>query len=826
MKPFLILVTLCGMVAAVLAPPEVKVAALFLVLYVVPGFVIVSFTCPQKELTDHIILALLTGIGFQIVYAYVVSLAFHFSWASLFLPSILFAVLFDVKGTWNFSIDKKAWLIFVPAVLFGILTFNLVPGEDANFHLLAIHDIMDVGAVPHTYTLYPEVPIIMYPLGFHILTAQLQIFSGMETLTFGIPSLLSGILCLSVYWCTKKLFSFECGLLAGVLSVFAVLPPLNSVILSTYANLLSYAFTCAAIGVIADISKNPKDVKPFVLLSLILAAGIETHLSFFLILIPISAFLIEILIRKRENLRENIKYVPILGLSLILSIPFLIRISAGYNPYEIDRFLSLWYNPLQFTPEMIPERVGIWITLISIPGFFLLKKHKILFGAWIGVFLFLAVNTVIRIEFPLWYVFFATRMVDQLFLPLSMLGAFFLTQMYRFSRIGVIFLCGILILSGSSHILEAPRADRGVLFPTISPFFAEDQEGMAWLLTTEEDAVVLNEWYTATGSAWIPSLVKRRVIFPYIFAFDHYTEALDIPRREQKSFVIAAFPDSKEAHQYLEEWGVDYIFLSGYVLDEAKWRNALWNPFVLAESPNYDLVFQKGYTYIFRVTPEVEYTETFILKGFGFSTVTPETPVILDVSLGSMSFPADRILDVYIAEEKWGDIEIKAGEKILAVVPQTGEGYNVHVAFRIPLDVDEVTISVKDQPVRLLVNVSTALRGGVRYDNNIALVGESWEKAKQGHELKGQGHIYLFNVSALEVWYIDRGEGNVDFNVFVNGEWEKLTTLYRENDGEEKMLLLELPEGYTLLDIGVNNWGDTFVLIGLRGMWSSEIVFI
>ena len=125
--------TLCGIVAAVLAPPEVKVAALFLVLCVVPGIVIVSFTCPQKELTDHIILALLTGIGFQIVYAYIISLAFHFSWVTLLLPSILFALLFDVKGTWNFNIDRKAWLIFVPAVLFGILTYNLVPGEDANF---------------------------------------------------------------------------------------------------------------------------------------------------------------------------------------------------------------------------------------------------------------------------------------------------------------------------------------------------------------------------------------------------------------------------------------------------------------------------------------------------------------------------------------------------------------------------------------------------------------------------------------------------------------------------------------------------------------------
>jgi len=812
MKPFLTVVTICSIVVAVIAPPAFKLIAIFF-LFCIPGFVIATFALPQKDFVDQVILSILTGFAFQIVYAYILSLAFHFSLVSLSLPGLCLSILFDFKGTWNPKITKKAFLIFIPALLFGVLALNLVPGEDANFHILALNEIVTAGKVPSTYRLYPEIPQVMYPLGFHILTAQLQIFSGVDNLIFNCASIVSALLCLSVYWCTKKLFSFEVGLLAGVLSVFATLPPFHSIILSTYANLMAYIFTCAAIGVIADFDKT-MNWKPLLLLSLILAAGIETHLSFFLIVILVFMFLVTVLVKNGSY--KNVKYVIIPLFSLVLSIPFLIRISPGYSQYEIGQFLSLWYDPLQLTPQMIPHQVGIWITLISMPGFFLLEKHRVLFLSWIGVFLFLALNTIIRIQFPLWYVFFATRMVDQLFLPFSILAAFFIVKIWKFSRIGVVLLCGILLFTGSSPLMQAPRADRGDLFPTISHFFAADQKGMVYLLTADEDAVILNEWWTATGSAWIPSLANRRVVFPYIFSLEHYMDVLNIPEKEQKSFVIAAFPDSEEAHKYLKEWGVDYIFLSSYVLEEAKWRNNLWNPFVLIESPNYDLVFQEEHTYIFKVNPRFEYSNTFGLNAFGFITVTPDNPVTLDVSLNPVSFSVDTILDMYIEESEWGEIKIETEESILAVIPLTETGYNVHVAMRIPADVNEVTISVSNQSVRLLTSVSTAFRDSFRYSYNVALVGE-WEKARKGYELKDQGHIYLFNISGtIELTYIDTGEGNVDFNMFIDGKWEKLTTIYRENDGEKKTILLEIPEGYTLLDIGINNWGDPFVFIGLN----------
>ncbi|KYK38380.1 MAG: hypothetical protein AYK18_17410 [Theionarchaea archaeon DG-70] len=821
MKPFLTIATVCSIVITVVAPPEIKLVGIFL-LFCIPGFAIISVTFPQKDIIDQVILSCIAGLAFHIVYAYILSLVFHFSFPSLFLPALFLAILLDFKKRCHFEIDKKTVLIVLPAIFFAAATVNLVPGEDANFHLLALNEVESVKAVPETYSLYPEIGTVMYPFGFHILTAQLQLFSGVDNFIFTFASVLTGVLCLSVYWCTKRLFSPECGLLAGVLSVFAVLPPLNSVVLSTYANLLAYIFTCAAIGVVADCYKRDSPT-PFVLLSLILAAGVETHLSFFLILIPVFIFLLEKTIKKRDTVR--IKYIPILLLSVVLSAPFLVRISAQYTPYDVGRFLSLWYNPLQFTPSMIPERIGTWMTIVSIPGFFLLKKYRILFSAWIGVFLFLAVNTVIRIEFPLWYVFFATRMVDQLFLPFSILGAFFLVKMWKFSRIGIILLCAILLLTGSIPLIEKPRADRGVLFPTISPFFATDQEGMVWLLTTDEDAIILNEWWTATGSAWIPSLAQRRVIFPYIFSLEHYTDVLNIPEKEQKTFVIAAFPDSEEVHNSLKEWGVDYIFLSAYVLDEAKWRNALWNQFVLQESPNYSLVFQEGYTYIFRVSPYFEYTTTFVLKEDQPFTVTSETPEILDVSLNPVSFSVDRILDIFFEDSHWGEFEIRTGNTILAVVPLTDTGKKVHTAFRIPPGANEITVLAKNNPVQMAISVSAAFFDSFQYSDNIALVGEWWKKTEKGYELENQGHIYLFNgLGILEITYVDRGEGNIDFNLFIDGEWHKLATVYRENDGRTKTILLEISEDYTLLDIGIHNWGDPLVIVGLKNLGCSKIL--
>jgi hypothetical protein len=808
MKPFLIVVTVCAVLTVIIAPPGIALLGVFF-LFFVPGFVMVSFLLPQKDFLDHVILSVLTGLAFQVVYAYILSVKFHFSLLTLLVPAVGLAVLFDFKGTWNPEINKKTFLILVPALLFGAATLNLVPGEDANFHLLALGDITEVRAVPQAYSLYPEIPAVMYPLGFHVLTAQLQLFSGMDNLIFTFASVVSVLLCLSVYWCTKKLFNLNCGLLAGVLSVFATLTPLNSIILSTYGNLLVYVFACTAIGIIADFDKN-MNWKPLLLLSVVLAAGIETHLSFFLIAIPISLFFIAGIIKKTDHLHKNLKYVFVPGLSIVLSAPFLLRISAGYTPYEVERFLSLWFDPLKLTPDMIPQQVGIWIILVSIPGLFLLEKHRVLFISWIGVFLFLAVNTVLRIQFPLWYVFFATRMVDQLFLPFSIVGAFFLTQIWKFSRAGTVLLCGILLLAGSSPLVSAPRADRGEIFPTISYFFATDQEGMVSLLDTDEDAVILNEWWTATGSAWIPSLARRRVIFPYVFSLEHYMSALDIPERERQGFVIAAFPDSQEACTYLKDMDVDYIFLSSYVLDEAKWRNKLWNPFILMESPHYEKIFEKGYTYIFEVVPYSEYTTSYVLHDYGSFTVSGTR--VLDILPGEVSFPVNMVLDIFIEDNGWQEVELYTGESVLAVVPLINTGTATHVAFRLPDDVQEITIST-EEPVRMAASISVAFWDSIPLESS-ALVGTSWEKTARGYELKDQGHIYLFNTSkTVEITYIDTGEGNIDFNVFIDGEWKKLITIYRENDGETKTILLDIPDGYTLLDIGVNTWKDPFILI-------------
>ena len=826
MKPFLLVLTICSILITILAPPEIALAGIFL-LFLIPGFVIVSFLSPQKDFVDQVVLTVVAGLAFQIVYAYMLSLKFHFSLLSLFLPSLCCALLHDFKGSWNYCINRRAFLILLPAVIFVMLTLNMVPGEDAIAHKLITDDIVEAKAIPETYLLYPEIPTLMYPVGFHVLTAQLQLFSGIDNLMFGVASLLTGILCLSVYWCSKQLFSIECGLLAGTLTVFATLPPVNSLILSNYTTLLAYIFTCAAIGVAVNIIRSDfshtnltnTGFKPFIILSLILTGGVETHLLFFVVLIPISAFLIQNLVKK--GLHEVLNYGYTLVLATILSLPLLIRLAEYHTPEETIQYVieQEHHYFLHLTPEMIPLNVGIWITLVGVLGIFLLNNYRMLFGFWIGIFFFLALNTVLQIEFPLWYTFFAPRMVDQLFLPFSILGAFFLTQIWKSSKVGVILLSGIILLSGSLYVARVPRANRGELFPTTSPFFETDQEGMVWLKTSKEDAVVLNDWWTGTGSAWIPSLTRRHVIFPYtvnafsvnMYTLDNYIKMMNLAEKERKSFIIAAFPDSEEAHQYLKELKVDYIFLSSYVLEESKWRNALWNPFVLEESPNYTTVFQEGYTYIFEVAPVFEYSTSFVLREYPF--FTSDNPVLVDVSLNLVSFPVDVVLDIVYEDYGWGTIEIRTESALLAGIPLTNTKENVHVAFRIPQNTTEISIQA-EEPIKMKGALLCAFRDSFSLHNN-ALVGK-WEKSPEGYALLDEGHIYVINTSkTLEIVYMDKGEGNVDFNMFVNGEWQKLTTLYRENDGETKTLSLSIPEGYTVLDIGVNTWGDPFIIIEL-----------
>jgi hypothetical protein len=813
MKPWLTITALCCIGCVILAPPQVKVIALFLILYMITGIALVSFLFPQEDLLDLFILALPAGCAFHIVYAYGISLIhIPFSVVSLCLPGLVLSGLMDVKGKrLHCSFDKRILIIIVSAIIFGIITLNLVPGEDANFHLLAIGDIMELKTVPTTYVLYPQISNLMYPLGFHILTAELQLLSGLDHLTFVMGSLVAAVLCVSVYWCASRLFTTEVGLIAGVLAVFATLPPLNSLIFSTYANLLAYVFTCLAIGTLAGIKKRGTwEITSFIFLSLLLAAGMETHLSFFLICIPVGLYFLQITM---NPFQKKAFIVPIMA--LVLSLPFLIRISTGYTPYEIGKFLSLWYDPLVFTAEMIPSRIGAWITLVGFLGVFFLKEYRLLCISWIGVFLFLAVNTIIRIQIPLWYIFFATRMVDQLFLPISIGAALFLATMWKFSRGGVILVAILLMGSMTSPLIDAPRADRGLLFPTTSPFFAVDQEGMDYLQSVDEDAVILNEWWTATGSAWIPSLTRRKVIFPYIFSLEHYVDVLNIPQREREAFMVAAFPNSREAHTSLQEWDVEYIFLSSYVLDEAKWRNALWNPFLLKESPHYSLEFEKEYTYIFAVSPSNEYTTRISFSEYEFF-ISPGDTGIIDQLDFEMSFPVNTILELYFNDHGWTDMRVETDHGLLALVPRLNTGKEIHVAFRIPPETERVTISVEEEPIPVRAVLSTSAWDVLSYSDHIFMVGDNWECTDENYRLSDQGHIYLLHTTdTVQLTYIDIGEGNIDFNLYRNGEWEKITTIYRENDGLEKTVVLDIPPGFTLLDIGINIWGDPLLLSSL-----------
>ncbi|MGD2250564.1 MAG: hypothetical protein PVF58_19375 [Candidatus Methanofastidiosia archaeon] len=861
-KPWLTLAAMCSITITVLAPPHIKLISLLL-LFFIPGYTLVSFTFPQKDILDHIILSIITGLAFHIVYAYIIANFVSLSVYTLAIPSILSGVLYDTKIKWNPHTKlNKSLLILVPAVTFVILTVNAVPGEDAIAHLLLIGDIQQVSTIPSTYVLYPSIDNV-YPMGFHVLVAQLQMISGIENLLFGFASFLSALLCLSVYLCTKKLFSVECGLLAGTLSLFASLLPIKSLTFSTYPVILAFIFTCGGIAVLVgnknkngneyksenknknrdkneNKNKNSKTTKntnttntnqfiykKFMLLSIITAAGIETHLIFFFMLIPGLAYVLQSLPKTKKIYGLSVLAV----LSFILVSPFLLPLLIKYHSYTVTSVQYIITQEHHFfqvlTPTMIPERIGIWVTILGGLGFFLLKKYRLLFGVWIGTFLFMALNTILHIKFPLWYTFFAPRMVDQLFLPLVILTSFFLVTMYKFSRPGVILLVTILLVSGSTPIITAPSAFTGDLFPTISPFFETDQQGMIWLSTTDPDTTILNDWWTGTGSAWTSGLVRQTLVFPYtinafsinVYTSPDYMKKVGTPQKERKSFVIAAYPDSQESHQYLKALNADYIFLSAYVLEESKWRSYLWNPFALQDSPNYKLVFQDGYTYIFEVSENFEYSNTFVLTDF--REITLGDTVELPVSFENASFPVDAVLDLYIEDIGWGIITISTNESVLAHINLTNTKKWFHTAFRIPKDTEYVTISgntsastTKNSTIK--ASVTTAVRNSIAY-GNAALVGPwNWDSTEQGYILKDQGHIYMFNTQkTLEITYKDTGTGNIDLNMFINGEWKKLITIYRENDNTIKIITLEIPEEYTLLDIGINTWEDPFILLGV-----------
>ncbi len=759
-----------------------KIFAVFALFYFLPGLFLMRRFLDKFSLVSSAVSAVLVGMCFHIVYIYFLSmLKISFTIPVLLIPGVIFSVLADYSRITLPKNNPKELYLILAGIAFFLLTFNLAPGEDANGHLNAVEMILYENRVPATYPLYPEVSL-SYHMGFHIIVSELMYITGLKSLLFLMSSLFCVFMIFTSYLCVKSLHDERAGFISGVLIIFGVLTPLYYLSYGAYSSLVFLALVPLVIFLLCHDLDIP-------LFSLVLAAGFMSHSAFLLIWIPLFVF--------TEKYRM---LVLSCGMSLILSLPHLVRIQPSYSLPEIVQLYQLWFLPESFRVQMIAERIGVLVFVCGVLGFVFVKKREfIFFSVWLLSLLFLALTSLLAVEFPFKFVFFANRLIEFMVLPLTFLASIFVSEIGK-NKYWILILMFVLPLF--PHFSSAPRSSDGPLFPTDSPEFSADQEGILWLLeNTDESAVVLNEWWTGTGSSWITSLGERRLIFPFLYVHDHFLDNLQINERSRDVFWICEAPDSDESFRLLEKWRVDYIFLSSYVEDRIQWRRDLWDVNQMIRSPNYELVFQKENTYIFRVRKENLHLTQF----FTIQTIPEFNLRGIEIN---ESFPLKKLISIAYEDSFTGIVQFWSDRGLVAEVPLMNTGRIVTIV----LPFDPSLRMESSQSLEITFSSVVTDLSGLKL-NNMCL-SPDWIPGEY-LALRKKGYIHVFGTETLEIVYRDTSPGNIDFNVFIDGIWVPLEILERKGDGSTKKVIIQLPGSYSFSKIGIHVHGLPFYVLSM-----------
>lgn len=759
--------------------------------------------CYRRIDADIILASILVGMCFHVVYGYFLSV-FHVSvnLIGLVAPSVAAVIaLFKVKNV-EIHLRWRDILVIVPFFVFVVICFNIVPPENVITDIVYVQSVIDTSGIPSSYLLY-TIPI-KYPLGFHFIVYEMNFFKDWNTL-FLSGAVITSFLFIPSYLIGKKMHSEKAGWFAGIIVLFVSVAAVKGVSNGLYSDLLSYTIQGLSIYCLLTFLEG-KTLKKALLLGMVCAAGIEIHTSFLLIVPVIVVFM-------AYTLRNSRLILVFFGVFLLGSLPYLLRYSFD-SPYEVLQF-STWVNQA-FTPEMITTHLGAWVVLLGILGIIVVeKKYVLLFGLWMSVSLFFMVNKLIGIPFLYWYTM--ASQVTSLCVPLSVLAAVFMVK--TVSRIGVIFLFVIMLITSSTVVKNIPRATPEYFIPPVSEFFINDQEAM---LLLEDNTYVLNDWWKGTGSAWILPLTGNKTMFPYLNPYDRFIYHLDILNKEKKAFVVAALPDLEESLQFLKEEGIDYIFLSGYVTPEEVWRRKLWDAKRMSNSPNYELVFQKKDTYVFKVLKTSMAQQVYPLSRV---TGIPASPEPVKIPLKKVSFCPDLYLKVVYVDTGYTTVRIafsRDGEDYhLATIPRTNTQTVQTLYFRLPYFCKEPTILTfyVDEPLLFEeIAVVTSFFDTITISENIALKGTSRTYQDQYiASSEGDCYIYFFSPKKyVKITYIDDSVGNVDFNLCnPDGFWEAAFILSRKGDGLRKDVYIELPEGYSLIHMGIHPWDNDFLIVDI-----------
>jgi uncharacterized membrane protein len=204
-------------------------------------------------------------------------------------------------------------------------------------------------------------------------------------------------------------------------------------------------------------------------------------------------------------------------------------------------------------------------------------------------------------------------------LPLSVLAGIGLVKAYDFfkkrlqyssrklmkNRLHVVLIAALLLFAGilgaTASVFLNPEISNALNGLQANRISTADYHAIMWISNnTSEDAVIFNDHWVGTPSAWIPVISHRRVVMPLLSISEVGWSNIMFTRQDE-SIIVAGDPNSTDALSILKKYDVSYIYLSNHVDSQVEaWRNN-YDAHLFLQSPHYELAFNEDNAWVIRV---------------------------------------------------------------------------------------------------------------------------------------------------------------------------------------------------------------------------------
>ncbi|MFQ5813327.1 MAG: hypothetical protein ACE5I2_09105 [Anaerolineae bacterium] len=635
-----------------------------LALFTLPGYLLYSLLLGESEPEPLEHLALVVGLSLALVPLALLlcsALGISLNGAKVWIA----VVALSIGALWRLAStgfrDLKRWLCpadrpFIVAFLFIFLVSLLVrflhirslvlpSWIDSVHHTLISQLIVAKGGVPQSYE--PLLPIegFIYHFGFHSLVAAFHWLTGLEIpkAMLVVGQVINGLMVLAAYLLVKCLTGRRRAGLFGALIVGLVsFMPAYYVSWGRYTQLTglallptAIAFTMRSVGRSATCSRRRPDFgKPASLqpptsnfqlpIAAVSVAGLV--LTHYRVLIFYGCFALAYLLYETFAYRGKssvfLRYwgrAAMVCLSAaLLTLPWLVNLARALLP------LATLPSRMQGTPsynvvpyDMIMVRHNRGLLALSVCGLLwgLHKRERAVMvtALWVAIAVLITNPTILG--FPSTWLVNNASLAISLFVPLAILGGYFLASLFVgwslvFGRvvglgnkvhwsIGHWFI-GLLVI-GSVALWGAGEM-LSIVNPSTVLATRDDVAAMDWIRRhVPSDArflINVRHWQSGTyvgtdGGYWIPLLTGRDTILPpaiYTYGSAEYVKGIN--DLAEAIIAVESF-DEESTRQLLDDNGVTHIYIGA--------RGGSITPQMLMGSSYYRPVYSNGAVWIFQL---------------------------------------------------------------------------------------------------------------------------------------------------------------------------------------------------------------------------------